>query len=151
MHDHNNVSQVCVLYMLPAPLKDDLHLVHKTVFTRLLLTCVFPPLHYPAVHYTLLEERSRQPSYHATLPYPRVHLKRRHDCVRRMDSVVCGHVISDLHRRVEENALAGRQWIIGMDQAALRPLEMVFGKRVVDSTEAEGAVFDKERFGRHCD
>lgn len=104
-------------YMFPAPLKDDLHLIHKAILARLFLLRQFTPRLYSAMHQTLLEPWCRRPPQYPILPHREIHIQRRHACICRMHSIVCGHVIPNFDAWVEKDAFGSGSWIIGMDQA----------------------------------
>lgn len=67
------VRWIVLLYVLPAPLEDDLHLVYEAVFTRFCAVGRFTPLRHPVMHHAFLEPGCSGPPQYAILPNGQVH------------------------------------------------------------------------------
>jgi hypothetical protein len=111
------------LHMPPTLRKENLHLIDKAVPSTLVSPWVLLlPQADPIANNPLFEHRRRGPAQDSVLPDSHERSAQQHS--PSMDTVICIAVVSNLNKRIEEDALRTRERVVGMDQAALGAFEM---------------------------
>jgi hypothetical protein len=133
-------------YMCPSVLDQNLHLIDQAMSARL-FTCrtawsrrvLGSPRTQPPTDYGVFKQLSRPGLYSKQSVLPRapdlLH-RARPRCTCELHHAVCVSIIAHPDLRIHPNSLFSAQRVIGVNQATLRPFEMIFCKAVWNASES---------------